>query len=349
MKKHTKLFFILLIAATLFYSENLTELFHDEFSNKKHISGAYEALNFLGARQRYPYKTIPRNAHYAAWEKWNNESGGDQRNTTPPWETLGPHNRGGRTLAIAMNPQNENSLFAGSASGGLWKSTSGGKGAKAWEYVETGFPVLGVSTIAIHPTDSMIMYIGTGEVYNYEAAGTGAGYRNTRGSYGMGILKSEDGGKTWFKSLDWSYNQQHGIWMIKINPQNPNIIYVATTNGIYKSVDAGLNWEQSLNVVMGNDLVIHPGNPNLILAACGNFESPGYGIYKSWNAGETWEKIGSDLPQSFRGKIQLGIAPSNQDIVYASIGDGFTTDMGASWLCRSEDFGSTWEVRTTED
>ena len=63
MKKHTKLFFILLIAATLFYSENLTELFHDEFSNKKHISGAYEALNFLGARQRYPYKTIPRNAH----------------------------------------------------------------------------------------------------------------------------------------------------------------------------------------------------------------------------------------------------------------------------------------------
>jgi photosystem II stability/assembly factor-like uncharacterized protein len=349
MKKHTKLFFILLIAATLFYSENLTELFHDEFSNKKHISGAYEALNFLGARQRYPYKTIPRNAHYAAWEKWNNESGGDQRKTTPPWETLGPHNRGGRTLAIAMNPQNENSLFAGSASGGLWKSTSGGKGAKAWEYVETGFPVLGVSTIAIHPTDSMIMYIGTGEVYNYEAAGTGAGYRNTRGSYGMGILKSEDGGKTWFKSLDWSYNQQHGIWMIKINPQNPNIIYVATTNGIYKSVDAGLNWEQSLNVVMGNDLVIHPGNPNLILAACGNFESPGYGIYKSWNAGETWEKIGSDLPQSFRGKIQLGIAPSNQDIVYASIGDGFTTDMGASWLCRSEDFGSTWEVRTTED
>ena len=313
------------------------------------VSGAYEALNFLGGRQTYPDKVLPRESHYAAWQKWNQTETKPERNDVDPWESLGPHNRGGRTLAIAMNPQNENTLYAGSASGGLWRSYTGGKGATAWEQVNMGFPVLGVSTIAFHPLDSMIMYVGTGEVYNYEAAGTGAAYRNTRGSYGMGILKSEDGGKSWFKSLDWSYNQQHGIWMIKVDPQNPDIIYAATTLGVYKSIDAGLNWEESLNVVMGTDLIINPDNSNIILAACGNFQSPGFGIYKSWNAGETWEKVDSDLPKDYRGKIQLAFAPSNPSITYASIGNGFSSSDGASWLCRSEDFGSTWEIKSTED
>lgn len=318
--------------------------------SKDEVSGAYQALNFLGARQTYPYGTLPTNAHYAAWQRWHSGNTASARGNPPlPWESLGPHNRGGRTLTLALNPQNENTIYAGSASGGLWKSTTGGAGVEAWEKVETGFPVLGVSTIAIHPTDSMTMYIGTGEVYNSEAAGTGAAYRNTRGSYGMGILKTIDGGQTWSLSLDWSYDQQHGIWMIKIDPTNPAIIYAATTQGTYKSTDAGTNWNQVLDVVMGTDLLIHPSDPNKILAACGNFGSPGYGIYRSEDAGLTWQQIISNLPTTFLGKIQLGFAPSAPDIVYASIGNGFSFDDGATWLCRSNDFGTNWTVRSTED
>lgn len=347
MKKH---FAILFLCASALFAYNLIQSpSNTRETEREQVSGAFEALNFMGDRQTYPNVTLPSNSYFAAWQKWNSNKVTSRDNVTPPWETIGPHNRGGRTLAIVLNPQNTNTMYAGSASGGLWKSTTGGAGVEAWERLELGYPVLGVSTIAIHPTDSMVMYIGTGEVYNVEAAGTGAAYRNTRGSYGMGILKTTDGGQTWTKSLDWSYDQQHGIWMIKIDPTNPNTVFAATTQGIYKSTDAGASWIPVLDVVMGTDLLIHPENPNIVVAACGNFGSEGFGIYKSIDAGESWQQITSNLPEFFLGKIQLGMAPSNPDIIYASVGNGFSFSDGASWLCRSNDFGSNWTIQSTED
>lgn len=341
---------LIILVSLLAYSSlfDKTEGNQVQQAAETHISGAYEALNHEGARQTYPNSTLPKESYFAAWQQWNFGDRQAHRFVTEPWETLGPHNRAGRTLTIALNPQNENTLYAGSASGGLWRSYTGGAGKEAWEKIETGFPVLSVSDIAFHPTDSMIMYIGTGEVYNYEAAGTGAAYRNTRGSYGMGILKTEDGGNTWTKSLDWSYNQQHGVWMIKIDPNNTDILYAATTEGIYKSINAGSNWQQVLDVVMGTDILIHSENADVIVAACGNFASPEYGIYRSENGGDTWTQITSNLPAEYRGKAQLAMSLSDPDIIYASIGNGFGSD-GASWLCRSEDFGSTWTVKNTED
>jgi photosystem II stability/assembly factor-like uncharacterized protein len=342
---------VIIIIAFLSYNGFFEKTVSKQIKNASEtkISGAYEALNFQGARQAYPSTSLPKEAHFDAWQKWNSRDVNSQRFIAEPWESLGPHNRAGRTLTIALNPQNENTLYAGSASGGLWRSYTAGVGAEAWEKVETGYPILSVSDIAFHPTDSMTIYIGTGEVYNYEAAGTGAAYRNTRGSYGMGILKTEDGGNTWSKSLDWSYNQQHGVWMIKIDPQNTDIVYAATTQGIYKSLDAGGNWQQVLDVVMGTDLLIHPDNPNIVVASCGNFASPGYGIYRSENGGDTWTQITSDLPTNFLGKTQLAMSPSNTDIIYASIGNGFSGPDGKTWLCQSEDFGSTWTINSTED
>ncbi len=314
----------------------------------KKIPGAYQALNLFGLSRTYPFEKLPAQAHYAAWESVRQNAA--QRNEpTAPWESMGPKNHGGRTLALAFNPQNPTTMYAGTASGGLWRSYSVGVGAEAWEYVPTGYPVLGVSSITFHPADSMILYIGTGEVYNVAQAGTGGAYRSTRGSYGIGILKSVDGGVTWTKSLDWSYDQNHGVWAVKISPQNPNILYAATTNGIYKSENAGGSWSQVHNVVMGTSLLVHPDNDDIVVAAHGNFGSPGHGIYKTTNGGQSWTKIQSDLPQQFSGKIQLEAAPSSPNVIYASIGDGFSTSEGASWLCRSTDFGSNWTVQTTTD
>ena len=167
-------------------------------------------------------------------------------------------------------------------------------------------PSWGLAQLHFAPGDSMVMYIGTGEVYNVNAAGTGAAYRSERGSYGMGILKSVDGGNTWALSLDWSYNQERGIWAIKVSPLNPNLVYAATTEGVFKSTDAGANWEQIHDVLMATDLLVHAENDDVLLAACGNFASPGFGIYKTVDGGANWSKITSELPTYYEGKIQLG-------------------------------------------
>ncbi len=346
MKKIAVLLFASLLVLSIFYFQNKPI----ENTTESSPSGAYHALNFLAQARTYPYKELPAEAHFAAWERMKSKYGATAERSTDHWKSLGPHNIAGRMLSLAFNPQNPNTLYAGSASGGLWRSYTAGLGEDAWHQVNIEWPVLGVSNIAFAPKDSMTIYIGTGEVYNYDAAGTGAAYRNTRGSYGMGILKSTDGGVTWTRSLDWAYNQQHGIWAIKVDPNNSEIVYAATTEGVYKSIDAGDNWNKIHDVVMATDLVINQENTNELLVGCGNFASPGFGIYRSTDAGATWTKNNdSDLPNDFLGKIQLGASPSHPNIVYASIGNGFGFSDGASWLCRSDDFGTTWSLQNTED
>jgi len=350
MRKINYFFFIALTCLLGFYLFHKTNTSGLAPAERENLSGAYEALSFFGESRSYPAKSLPASGFYSAWETAQHmEEATIQDRSPEPWETMGPHNRGGRTLNLAFNPQNPNTLYAGSASGGLWRSYSAGVGVDAWERVETGFPVLSVSKIAFMPGDSTELFIGTGEVYNVEAAGTGAAFRNTRGSYGIGILHSMDGGETWSKSLDFSYDQNKGVWDIEIAPSDPNTIYAGTTDGVYKSTNGGSNWELVLDVVMANDLLVHPTDPDLVVVGCGNFGSPGFGIYRTSNGGGQWNKINSGLPSSYLGKIQLALAPSQPDIVYASIGDGFTTAEGASWLCRSDDFGLSWNIQTQID
>ena len=352
MKKILTLFILSLGILSLFF---LPEFFNNSVTltqeaETDEASGAYQALIFNAERQAYPQNKLPVDAYYRAWEKMTTNTAATRNGDDPlPWESIGPHNRGGRTLAMAFNPQNSNTLYAGSASGGLWRSYSAGQGVNAWEQVAIDFPILGVSCITFAPGDSMTMYIGTGEVYNFSAAGTGAAYRNTRGSWGMGILKTVDGGETWTKSLDWSYNQLHGIWAIKIAENNPNLIYTATTEGVYKSIDGGANWTLVLDVIMATDILVKPSDPNQVVATCGNFGTPGFGTYKTTDGGGNWTKIETGLPDQYLGKGQLAMAPSDEEIIYASIGNGFGNSDGASWLCRSDDFGSSWEIRNTTD
>ena len=313
------------------------------------ISGAYEALNFLGAAMTYPSGHIPENAHYHAWVKMNKETGIKKSKPEDRWTSIGPTNFSGRMLTLAFNPQNPNTIYSGSASGGLWKSTTQGIGESAWTRVKTGFPVLGVSTICFAPGDSMTMYIGTGEVYNSVLAGTGAAYRNTRGSYGIGILKSNDGGKTWEKSLDWTYRQNEGVWDIGISQTDPNILYAATTDGVYKSSDAGNSWQRVHPVIMANSLVVHPDDPDRVVVGSGNFNSDDAGIYKTEDGGTSWDRISENIPETFNGKIQLANNSRFPDLIYASIGNGFGGPDGATWTLRSENFGSNWELVSTQD
>jgi len=350
--KRSIILFKFIISIIISYLIFRTSIPDEDITKKiEKISGAYEALQFWNTARSYPNEDISSDAFFNAYEQMQEIRLSKQFKikSNNQWQAIGPHNTGGRTIALTFNPQNPNTIYAGSASGGLWRSYSGGVGVDAWHYVSTGFPVLGISSITFASNDSNIIYLGTGEVYNHDAAGYGAAYRNMRGTYGIGILKSTDGGQTWFKSLDWSYNSQKGVWSVKINPINPNTIFAATTEGVYRSYDAGVSWQQVNNVIMGMDLEINPIDTNIILSSHGNFASTGYGIYRSSDGGNTWNKITAGLPSTYEGKILLDIYRANPNIVYASIGHGFVSGNTASWLCKSTDSGITWNIMSTVD
>jgi photosystem II stability/assembly factor-like uncharacterized protein len=309
-----------------------------------------EALDFWSASRAYPNRMIPDVGYYAAFKNSRQHLRGevDLSSAVEPWQPIGPHNIGGRTLSVAFNPLNPNTVYAGSASGGLWRSHTAGVGADAWDYVSTGFSVLGVNSIAIAPNDSNVIYIGTGEVYGYQNSIGGLTIRTTRGSYGIGILKTTDGGLTWSKSLDWSYNQRRGVQAVRINPQNPTIVWAATTEGTYRSLDAGSTWSQVHNVIMANDLAINPLDPNIVFVACGNLGCLGHGIYRTTDGGTNWLQLAGGLPATFGGKGQLAMYQSSPNVIFASIGNGSSSGAG-TWLCKSTDNGDTWTIVSTQD
>lgn len=322
-----------------------------DFTFKKRVktSGALKAMQFWNDVRTYPNDKLPSRGLVEEFEKIKlRKTLEDSNKIDVNWKSLGPHNIGGRTISIAINPLNPNTIYAGSASGGLWRSYTGGKGKDAWEYVSTGHPVHGVSSIAIAGDDSTEIYIGTGEVYNLNNTRGGLSVRETRGSYGIGILKTTDGGVSWSKSLDWSYNQGTGVWAVRINPLNKNTVWAGTTNGTYKSTNAGLSWNRVHDTLMVTDLIVDPVDTNNILVACGNLFSTGKGIYKSTDSGISWRKITAGLPSEYKGKAVFALHKPNPNIIYMSLGNGYWSGAGTR-LLRSADGGETWQTMAATD
>ena len=316
------------------------------------LSDARKSMAVWTAQRAYPFDDIPADgfmrAHRYARERLSDPA--DRAAKGPVWEPIGPHNIGGRTLALAFNPQNPQTIYAGSASGGLWRSHTAGVGAQAWHRVATGFPVLGVSSIDICARDSNIIYIGTGEMYSYDDTQGGITVRHTRGSYGMGVLKSADGGRNWAHSLDWSYDQGRAVHVVRLDPTTRDVVWAGTSHGTWKSTDAGATWRQVDATVMVTDLIIHPGDPNIVLIACGDLGSRGMGLYRTDDGGGTWKKIvePGHIPYAYQGKAHLSVCRDHPDVMMASIGNG---DLGAfeTWLLRSEDAGLSWTRVSHED
>lgn len=315
---------------------------------KEKMSGAMRSLDMWADQRSYPGDVIPDAKYHEAFEYSKNNLSKELDNSGDSWTPLGPHNFGGRTTALAFNPLNANTIYAGSASGGLWRSYTGGVGVSAWEQINTGFSLLGVGAIAVHPTDSNTIYIGTGEVYGYGISIGGFSVRTTRGSYGIGILKTTNGGLNWNKTLDWSYNSMRGVQVVRINPLNPNTVWAGTTEGTYRTYDGGASWEQVDTTIMVTDLVINPNDTGSVLIACGNLSTPGTGFYKTTNSGGSWTKITSGLPPTYGGKAIFSVYKQSPNVVYASIGNGYITNAG-TWLVMSTNFGSTWTTRNTLD
>lgn len=258
------------------------------------------------------------------------------------WTSIGPDNVGGRTISMAIDPTDTAVIYLGSASGGLWKSTTGGIGPDAWSYVETGFPILGVSAIAINPVNHNEIFIGTGETYAYGSSTHGLVTRTERGSFGMGILHTMDGGVTWDVSLDWTYLENRGIWDIVFHPDNAGQLVAATTEGIYRTTDNGVTWTQTYTEKMVMDLSVHPDAPNLIFAGVGNLQSDFHGLVRSEDGGLTWNAItGGGWPDvsAIDGRICVQQWAGNPNAVYATVGNSFATvgiyasaDGGDNWI-----------------
>jgi len=322
-------------------SENLND--EEKPEKKKDASGAMESMQWLTQIRAYPDIDIPDGKFFEAFEySQENLQAVNERDDLDQWQSLGPNNIGGRSLCVAVHPVDTGTIFMGAASGGLWRSTTGGIGATAWTMINTGYPSLAVSHIAIDSANPNVMFIGTGENYGYQFSQNGLDVRVTRGMYGIGILKTTNGGNTWTKSLDWSYDNKRGVWKVIINPKNSNTIFAATSEGIYKSNNSGGNWNQLLNYQMVMDLEINSVDTSILYASIGNLTNDvpltNKGIFKTINSGNNWTKLSGGLPANWSGKTTIELYKGNPEFIYASISNDF------SYVCyyKSSNGGSNW-------
>jgi len=328
-------------------SKKKTSELNDLNKNEKTSSGALESMQWMTQIRAYPDTDIPADKFFKAFEfSKNNLQDINTKDGLDEWRSLGPNNIGGRSLCLAVHPVDTGIVFMGSSSGGLWKSVTGGNGAEAWTMINTGFPSSAVSSIAIDSANPNVMYIGTGENYGYEFSENGLDVRVTRGMYGIGILKSTDGGNTWTKSLDWTYQNKRGVWSVLINPKNSNVLYAATSEGIYKSVNAGNDWNLQLPYNMVMDLEINKSDTSILYASIGNLTNnvplTNKGIFKTTNGGSNWTKLSGGLPANWSGKATIEIYKGNPNFIYASIPNDFSyvgyyksTNAGLNWSAGS--------------
>ena len=264
---------------------------------------------------------------------------------------IGPAGMSGRVTAIDVVRSNTDIIYSGTASGGIWKSTSGGI---KWEPIFDDYGAHSIGAIDIHQKNPSIVWVGTGE----------GNPRNSQSS-GSGVYKSIDGGKS-FELM--GLEEVRNVHRIIVHPDNPEIVYVGAQGtawadsehrGVYKTTDGGETWEKILfnnNRTGIGDMVMDPKNPNKIFAAMWEFRrwpwffesgGEGSGLYMTLDGGESWEEVTSDdgLPEGNLGRIGLAIAQSNTDRVYAWV------ESKDNALFRSDDGGYTWEetVKMSED
>ena len=293
------------------------------------------SLYFL--EKRMPENDIfPSSALFLEWEKERKKMMNSKISSSSNWEPLGPFDtpiilsngkkRGnGRVNTIAFDPFDPNIIWLGSPGGGLWKTIDGGNN---WTTNTDNLPVMGISSIVIHPVNNQIMYIATGD-------GDGAD------TYSIGVLKSIDGGNTWNTTgLSYGVNQSKRINKLIMNPNFPDSLVAATNNGITISPDGGATWNSTLTGRM-RDVEFNPNNPSVIYAAL-DASSGASKIYRTTNGGAGWTILGGGLPTGGLDRILLGVTKDNPDVVYALIAN---SDNGFYGFYKSVDMGDTWSTQ----
>lgn len=235
-----------------------------------------------------------------------------QRLASPSrWQLLGPGNFAGRVTAIAVDRNNTQRLYVCTSSGGIWRSTDGGR---SWADINQGLGSNFTSAVAIDPTNSNVIYVATGD-HDINVPGAGL-YRSTN----MGNTFVLTG----LTTLRWASR-------IIVHPTNGNIVYAATNDGVFRSTDAGATWTNLLGGWM-TDLVMNPTTPTTLY--CGRY---GTGVYRTTDGGATWQLLDGRPTNPF-GRARLALCDNTPATVYASydvngaVEIWRTTDSGANWL-----------------
>jgi photosystem II stability/assembly factor-like uncharacterized protein len=279
------------------------------------------------------------------------------------WRSIGPVNTSGRVddFAVGRVPGQPDAIYVATASGGVFKSVNGGT---SWAPLFDGLDaMLSVGDVTVAPSNPSVVWAGTGEANNRQSS-----------SWGDGVYKSVDGGKTW---KHMGLKETRSIGRIVIDPLNPDVVYVAAVGhlwgsnperGVFKTADGGATWKRALFVdenTGATDLVMDPQNPKVLIAATYqrqrkawgfNGGGPGSGLFKSTDAGATWKRLTKGLPAGDTGRIGLDIYRGDGKLVYAIVeATGGTcggpaaipTPLGG--LYRSLDAGESWELLSIQN
>ena len=258
------------------------------------------------------------------------------------FRNIGPAWNSGRISDFAVNPNNYSEYYVAVSSGGLWKTTNSGT---TWTPIADTIQAYAMGCVTLDPNNPYVVWLGTGENNHQRALG-----------YGTGVYKSVDGGQSW---KHMGLNESRQIGGIVIDPRNSNVVYVAAEGsvwgpggerGLYKSTDGGNTWNNILKISENtgvNNIIYDPRNPDILFATSEQrrrhvFTKIGGGpetaVYKSTDAGASWEKIMKGLPSVDLGGMGIAISPANPDVIYLSVEaaekqGGFfrSTNRGASW------------------
>lgn len=262
------------------------------------------------------------------------------------WRNIGPF-RGGRSVTATGVTSNPLIYYMGTTGGGVWKTFNAGD---TWQNISDNYFTTGsVGAVAVSESDPNVVFVGMGE----------HAPRGVMTSYGDGVYRSTDAGKTW-KKMGLDLTRQ--VAAIRIHPANPDIVYVAAQGaingptkerGIYKSVDGGVTWKNVLYVDENTgcaDLSMDMTNPRILYAAMWDHRrlpwviqsgGKGSGLYKSVDGGETWNKIQKGLPKEL-GKMAVAVSPANPEKVYALVESDTEKDLGGLFV--SENAGKSWNL-----
>lgn len=260
--------------------------------------------------------------------------------------SIGPAVTSGRVIDIAVHPEDHDTFYVAAASGGVWKTTNHGV---------TFTPIFddqgsySIGCVAIDPARPSVVWVGSGENNSQRSV-----------SYGDGVYKSLDGGKTW---QNVGLGKSEHIGKIVFDPRDTDVVYVAAQGplwspggdrGLYKTVDGGKNWQKVLEISENTgvtDVVIDPRDPDVLIAAAYQRRrhvftvingGPEGGLHKTTDGGKTWRPLKTGLPGGEIGRIGLATAPSNPDVVYAIV-----EATEGSGTYRSTDGGETWSKRSS--